>query len=129
MTNEEYEVLKIKERKTEEAIDMRPFKSLESSAKAVGFFAICTAIGLLFYAGLCFAFPWEYQTRPFFLILGGIMVAVIGEAASSLMIAMAQNMRDNKITRKCMENLIARLGKPKAPGSVQNSVQTESTNK
>ena len=117
MTYEEYDAVKKEERLVEIKMDMRAFNGLDKSGTAVMVLAIIAGLALWAVAAIRFFDPWIVRgvtASTFSLILGGFAVIILGEALSCLLSALAQHMRDAKVTRKCMEKLIARLERPKA---------------
>ncbi|MBQ1358396.1 MAG: hypothetical protein IIY63_04205 [Oscillospiraceae bacterium] len=88
---------------------MEQYDRLENSGRSIGAFAI--VIMILLWAGAVGAF-FLYTVQlstVIWLAVCGFLVGILGEAASSTMVALAQHMKDDYVTRKCMEKLIARL--------------------
>ena len=92
---------------------MEKYEKLERSGHSIA--ALAVAVTLLMWAGavIVFFMYWANLMSCIWLFLGGVFVSIVGEAASSSMIAAAEHMKDDYVTRKCMERLISRLEKPR----------------
>lgn len=88
---------------------MEKYEKLERSAQSIGAMTIVLMLLLWFGAILVFFMFNVSLVNAIWLFLGGVFVGLIGEAASSTMMALAEHMKDDYITRKCMERLVSRL--------------------
>ena len=88
--------------------NMDNYNNLENSGRSLGAMGLLVMILLWGGAVAAFFFLRNPLTTCIWLFVAGIIINLICDAVSKIMIAMADNMRDDHVTRECMEKLIAR---------------------
>lgn len=99
---------------------MEQYDRLENSGRSVAAFA--AVIMLLSWLGAVAVFLLHMMqlSTAIWLFVCGCLVGIVGEAASVTMQALAQHMRDDYVTRKCMEKLVGKVEKARSSSSAQN---------